>query len=131
MRPLFIDRDLGGKRLARALRAVGVAVTPHIERYASADAETVADIDWIAEAARRDEVIVTRDGTIRRRDVEIAAIIRGRARCVVLETGNASALVYLRALLVAWPELERICDDEAPPFVYGINRDGRLTRRHP
>ncbi len=127
---LFVDRDLG-KRLPRALQTVGQDATAHIERYPRADAETVEDRAWIHEAATRDELILTRDGGVRRRDVEIAAIAAARARCIVLETGNATPFVYLRAVMIAWPKIERLVADQAPPWVYGLNRDGRLVCRYP
>ena len=127
---LFIDRDLG-KRFGRALRTVGLTVTLHIDRYPTADAETVPDREWIAEAARRGEAIITRDGRIRRTSAELAAVVAAGAKCFVLETGNATPFVYLRAVMIAWPEMERLVDEEPAPFMFGITRTGRLIRRYP
>jgi len=127
---LFIDRDLG-KRLGRALRTVGVKVTLHIERYPVADAESVADQKWIEDAAIAGDVILTRDGKIRRIPAELAAVIAANARCFVLETGNATSFDYLRAVVIAWPAMERVVRDVPPPFMYGVSRAGRLTRRYP
>lgn len=127
---IFIDRDLG-KKLGRALRAVGVSVTLLVERYPTADAETVPDRRWIQEAAALDEVVLTRDGKIGRRSAELDAVIAANARCFVLETGNATPLDYLRVVMIAWPTMQRIVKDVSPPFMYGISRTGRLTRRYP
>jgi len=127
---LFIDRDLG-KKLGRALKAVGVDATIHIERYPAADAESVPDIRWIREATEAGEVLLTRDGAIRRRTAELQAVIDAQARCFVLETGNATPLDYLRAVMIAWPGiLDRVANEPAP-FMFGISRDGRLRRRYP
>ena len=127
---LFIDRDLG-KRLGRALRAVGVPVVLHIDRYPNADAESVPDRLWIAEATAQGEVILTRDGRIRRTPAELAAVVAAGASCFVLETGNATPLDYLRTVMIAWPRMVEIVDREAPPYMYGISRRGRLTPRYP
>ena len=127
---LFIDRDLG-KRLGRALRAVGIPVILHIDRYPTADAESVPDSLWIAEATAQGEVILTRDGRIRRMSAELAAVVAAKASCFVLETGNATPLDYLRAIMAAWPRMVEIVDEEPPPFMYGVSRNGRLTRRYP
>lgn len=127
---LFIDRDLG-KRLGRALRAVGIPVVLRIDRYPTADAESVPDSLWIAEATAQGEVIVTRDGRIRRMSAELAAVVAAKASCFVLETGNATPLDYLRAIMAAWPRMVEIVDEEPPPFMYGVSRNGRLTRRYP
>lgn len=127
---LFVDRDLG-KRLGKALRLVGVRVTNHIDRYPGADAESVPDRTWIVDAAVRGEVIVTRDGGIRRVAAELEAVVNAGARCFVLETGNASAFDYLRAIMIAWPAMKRAVEQQSAPFMYGINRNGRLRRRFP
>ncbi|MDP8905506.1 MAG: hypothetical protein M3N29_09400 [Chloroflexota bacterium] len=131
MTPLFTDRDLG-KRLAGILRALGVPATAHVERYTAGDAESIPDTRWIKDCAARGEVIVTRDSRQHRRlSAELRAIIGAGARAFVLETGNASVLEYLRALLIAWPRIQRIVDAEEGPWVYGVSSEGRLTRRHP
>lgn len=127
---LFIDRDLG-KRFGRALRMVGVNVVLLVERYPSADAESVPDETWIREAARRSEVIVTRDGRIRRQHVELRAIADAGARCFVLETGNATPFDYLRAAMIAWPRIQGIIETEEPPYMFGISRKGRVRRLYP
>ena len=127
----FIDRDLG-KKLGHALRAVGIAVVIHIERYPSADAESIHDARWIQEATAAGEVILTRDSRVhRRRTAELAAIVGANARGFVLETGNAKPLTYLRALMIAWPRIERIVADEPAPYMYGVSAKGRLVRRYP
>ncbi len=120
-----------GKKLGRALRAVGIEVTLHIERYPKADAETVPDREWIEEATRRDEVILTRDGRIRRTDAELAMVVGAGARCFVLMTGNASPLDYLRAVMIAWPRIVGIVATQRPPFMYGIRASGRMQRLYP
>ncbi len=127
---VFIDRDLG-KRLGYALRAVRIPVVLHIERYPAADAESVPDAVWIAEATAQREVILTRDGRIRRMSAELAAVVAAGAKCFVLETGNATPLDYLQALMAAWPRMLEIVDEETPPFMYGISRTGRVARRYP
>lgn len=127
---LFVDRDLG-KRLGKALRIVGVRVTNHIERYPRADAESVPDRTWIAEAARLGETIITRDGGIRRIAAEMEAVVTVGARCFVLETGNATAFDYLRAIMIAWPAMKRAVEEQPPPFMYGVKRDGRLRLLFP
>jgi predicted nuclease of predicted toxin-antitoxin system len=126
---LFIDRDLG-KKLGRSLTAIGIPATPHADRYTS-PAERVSDQRWIREATAKGEVVLTRDGDIRRVDVEIKAIVESGARCFVLEVGNASAIDYLRAVMIAWPRIVEIVATNPPPYVYGINRRGHVRRRYP
>ena len=127
----FIDRDLG-KKLGRALQAVGVQAVNHIDRYPLADAETVPDSRWIREAASRGDVVITRDSRVlRRRSAELHAITTANARGFVLETGNATPLDNLRALMIAWPKLQQIIASEPAPFMYGVDAQGRVKRRYP
>ncbi len=127
---LFIHRDLG-KQYGYALRAVKVPIQLHIERYPTADAESIPDRRWIKEATAEGYVLITRDGDIRRTQTELAAVIAANARMFVLETGNATPFDYLRATMLAWPKLLEIEAAEAPPFMFGIRRNGRVLRRYP
>ena len=127
---LFIDCDLG-KRLGRALRAVGIPVVLPIDRYPTAYAKSVPDSLWITDATAQGEVILTRDGRIRRMSAELAAVVAAKARCFVLEIGIATPLDYLRAIMAAWPRMLEIVDKELLPFMHGVSRNGRLTRRYP
>lgn len=98
-KPKSLDRDLG-KQLGNALRAVGIDATNHIYRYPNADAESVPDRLWIREAAAQWEVILTRDGAIRRREAELAVVVEVNARCFVFETGTTQlSAIYARS----WP----------------------------
>lgn len=127
----FVDRDLG-RKLGRSLSAIGIPAVSLNDRYPEADAEKVPDTRWIRDATKRGEVILTRDGDVhRRRSAELAAIVAAGGRAFVLETGNAKPVVYLRAFMIALPKIENIIANEDAPFVYGISRDGRLTRRYP
>jgi len=48
------------------------------------------------------------------------------------ETGNASAFDYLRAIIGrGGPRLMRVVKEQPAPFMYGVNRNGRLRRRFP
>lgn len=127
----FVDRDLGAK-LGNALRAIGIPTTNHRHRYPHSDAESVPDSQWITDATALDEVVITRDGGVhRRRSAELAAIVNAGARGFVLETGNATPLDNLRAMMLAWPRIIEIVDKDSPPFLYGIDRRGRVKRRYP
>jgi len=127
----FIDRDLG-KKLGAALRSVGVAAVNHVDRYPKSDAEKVPDSRWIRDATAAGEIILTRDSrVVRRGSAELASIVAAGGRGFVLETGNATPLMYLRVLMIAWPRMERIVNDESAPYMYGITASGRVLRRYP
>jgi len=70
----FVDRSLGGKVVADALRAAGEAVEVHDDHFA-ADA---ADQTWLAEIGMRAWVVLSKDDRIRRNPVEREALLPGR-----------------------------------------------------
>ncbi len=59
----FIDRCLGSKHIAEALRRSGITVEVHSDHFDP----TAADVDWLPEAGKRDWVVLTKDANIGKR----------------------------------------------------------------
>ena len=124
---LYTDYNVGTS-IGRALRLVGVEVELHVDRYASG---LVPDEKWIAEVTATGLVILTKDTRIRSRPNERSVFEAVGAKAFVLATRGASKLVNLRAVLNAWDEMTAIADMQAAPFMYGIDRHGKLTQYIP
>jgi hypothetical protein len=120
----FTDRDLA-KRLPHALRDAGIDVQAYYERYGE---RAVADEEWIPEVTADGRVIISHNRRIRTQPDQRAVFIAAGARAFFLTIKNGGPRLYLQALLTAWQDIERACDDEPPPFMYGLAREGRLTR---
>jgi predicted nuclease of predicted toxin-antitoxin system len=94
----FLDRSLGKKRIATALRQVGAIVHIH-DDYFPPDAK---DEDWLAEAGRREWVVLTKDHRIRYRHVERLALMRGGVAAFILTSGDLQgdemAQIFVKAL---------------------------------
>ena len=73
-------------------------------------------------------VIVTHDSGIRRRHGEWAAFRAAGARCFVLATRRPHRFTHLRALMLAWEQIEANVATEEPPLRYGIDARGTLRR---
>jgi len=124
---LYFDRSIG-KAVPSALRAVGVVVAYHAERYPGQP--DLSDEAWIEDASRRDEIIIHKDKRIRYRPEEREAFIRARARMFLLG-GNLNRFAMLRTLMLAWPEIQRLSASQSPPFIFRIHSSGRLSPVHP
>lgn len=122
----FVDRDLG-PRVGEALRSVKVDIVLHHERFAPA----AADDEWIPAIAEDGLVILTRDRHIRSRPAERQVFNDARAKCIVVTTRVSTPLEDLRALLIAWPQIENLAATMPGPFMFGLARDGRLTQYIP
>lgn len=124
---LFVDRD-AGPSIGLALRAVGLEIELYRDRYAS---PMVPDERWIAEVTAEGLVIVTKDTHIRSRPGERAVFEAAGARAICLATRGATRLQNLRALLIAWPKIEREVADRSAPFMFGVDREGVMTQYVP
>ncbi len=124
---LFTDRDVGTS-LGRALRLVGVDVVLYADRYES---QLVADDRWLAEVTAEGLVILTKDTHIASRPGERQVFEAVGARAFVLATRRATKLENLRAVLIAWPQIEREVEARSAPFMFGIDRTGRTTQYVP
>jgi len=108
------------------LRAAGYDVRPWYEHFAGQP-----DVGWLPAIGNRGWVLLTKDKDIRRRPLEIEAILNAHIRAFVLtatELGREEqAGIFLRAM----PKIHRICRRPGP-FIYNITRMGNfaeLSRR--
>lgn len=122
----FVDRDLG-PRVGQALRAVQVPTVLHGDRFRPNE----PDDSWIAAVSTEGLVILTRDRKIRTRPAERQVFEAARARCFVAAIGVSTPLDDLRALLIAWPQIQERVSNAPRPFMYGVSREGKLTQYIP
>ena len=119
----YIDRNLGRHAVPGALRDAGCQVQIH-DDHLPPDAP---DEDWIALCGRERWIAITQDKNIRYRAAEIDAIRRHRAAVFVIRakllTGD-----QLGELLVKFARrLARFAQANEPPFVAGVDRNGRIS----
>lgn len=94
----FIDRSLGRKQVAQALREAGATVEVHDDHFPQA----TPDVDWLAEVGRRGWVVLSKDERIRRNRIERTALEAARVRAFFLTqqdiTGQEMAELFSSAL---------------------------------
>ena len=74
----FIDRSLGRKIVAQALREIGETVEVHDDHFAP-DAK---DEDWLVKVGKRGWIVLTKDDRIRYRVTERTALTSSRVRAL-------------------------------------------------
>ena len=82
----FLDRSLGKRKVADALRQAGMQVEIHDDHFPP-DAK---DEDWLREVGRRGWVVLTKDKMIRHRASELLALRKACVSAFVLTSGNLS-----------------------------------------
>lgn len=76
----FIDRSLGRRYVAQALRDAGAKVEIHDDHFP----QTTSDVDWLTEVGKRGWVVLSKDERIRRNRIERGALVAARVRAFFL-----------------------------------------------
>jgi hypothetical protein len=118
---LFLDRSVGTRRIAGALRAAELDVETIADRYGAANTH-IPDEQWIAEASRDRRLLLSADKRIRYRPRERAAICEHAARCLTFAAGDLTAAQMIDLFLHHLPRVRTVAA-EAGPYVYHLTRD--------
>jgi hypothetical protein len=121
----FLDRSLGGRDVAAALRRAGWIVRTHHEVYGDRDQE-VEDVEWLELCGRQGWPALTMDRRIRYRSAEIAAVRRYRVRLFALTSGNLTAADQAQRFIRNAARIEAACEHPGP-FMYAVHAD-RIVR---
>lgn len=120
----FIDRSLGRRYVAQALRDAGAKVEIHDDHFP----QTTSDVDWLTEVGKRGWVVLSKDERIRRNRIERGALVAARVRAFALTqqdiTGPEMAELFQRVL----PGMTNRAISQPAPFIYTITRSGHFSR---
>jgi PIN like domain len=119
----FIDRSLGRKIVAQALREIGETVEVHDDHFAT-DAK---DEDWLVELGKRGWIVFTKDDRIRYRVTERTALTSSRVRAFVLTSSQLQGTEMAAAFVTALPRIKRLIGKHAPPFIGRVSRSGKVS----
>lgn len=100
------------------LAAAGYDIRPWYEHFAGEE-----DVEWLPAIGARDWVLLTKDKDIRRRPLEIDAILNSHVRAFVLTATELRREEQAEIFLKAMPKILRICR-RLGPFIYNITRMG-------
>ena len=118
----FLDRSLGKKKIADALRQAGERVEVHDEHF-PVDAR---DEDWLSVVGERRWVVFTKDAKIRYRALERNALIRAGVRAFVLTTADLRGEEMGQIFIKALPTIKRFIAKHSPPFIAKVTRSGAV-----
>jgi hypothetical protein len=126
----FIDECLGGQRLAQVLVAQGASVVLARDRFPAG----TPDAEWLPVVGALGWIVLTKDRHIRRRPLELYALVRARVRAFVLTATELSGEQQAAAFIKALPRIERICRSSKRPVIAAVSERGgvsviRLHRR--
>src|SRR5215467_12603748 len=117
----LVDRSLSQVLLPAELRQAGLVVHTLAEVYGERAAQETPDTAWIALAAQRGWVVLTKDDHIRRRPAERQAIETGKVRVFCLT--NAGLTFAEQANYFVTNRFRIIQASRKPgPYLYGVYR---------
>jgi predicted nuclease of predicted toxin-antitoxin system len=109
----FVDRSLGKKRIAEALRAADTLAHVHDDFFAPG----APDVEWLQRAGRHGWIVLTKDRSIRWRAVECAALMNAGVRAFTLTSGNLQGADMAETFVRAVPAIYRFVADHQGPFI--------------
>ncbi|MGH2912005.1 MAG: hypothetical protein ACRDJ3_05970 [Solirubrobacteraceae bacterium] len=125
----FIDRSLGRKHLAQALRGLDFVVHTMASVYGERVAQELEDERWLADAGERDWIVLMKDDAIRRRPSERDALSEAKVRAFCLTNAQLRASEQSARFL---GNIERILRQakKPGPYIYGVY-EGYIRRLWP
>jgi hypothetical protein len=119
----FIDRSLGRRHLAEALRALGFVVHTLASVYGEKVAQGTPDVLWLREAGARGWVVLMKDDAIRRRPAERDALIEAGVRAFCLTNAQLRAVEQTERFV---SNRHRIVQQarKPGPYIYGVYEKG-------
>jgi hypothetical protein len=116
---VFVDRSLGALQVPAILREAGFALTTMRDHYGEAEAQRVADLEWIALTAERGWIGFHKDAEIRRNEVERRAVVETHARMFCVPRADITAADLAARYITNLPAIAAAA--EAPgPYIYSV-----------
>ncbi len=119
----FIDRSLGKKHLAEALRALGFTVRTMASVYGEKRAQELADEEWLRDAGAKGWVVLMKDDRIRTRPAERDALAAAGVQAFCLTNARLRGEEQTARFV---KNINRIVQRarKPGPFIDGVYEDG-------
>jgi hypothetical protein len=124
---LYLDENLCNCRpVLDALISNSVRYERHLQHFASG----TPDRDWLPFVGQQHWVLLTRDQNIRYQGIEHTLVIRYNIREFVFKAGNLNKEDLATVLMLALPQMKRVCQKYEPPFIATITKLGVVNMRY-
>jgi hypothetical protein len=119
----FIDRSLGRKHLAEALRDLGLVVHTMASIYGEERAQRLPDQRWLRDAGANGWVVLMKDDAIRRRPAEREALTEAGVRAFCLTNAQLRAAEQTARFVDNRHRIIRQARKPGP-YIYGVYQRG-------
>ena len=118
----FIDRALGRRAVADALRKADAKVEVHDDHFPVG----ALDIEWLPIVGKRGWLILTKDDAIGRRLLEQMAVASSGARVFVLASGNLTGPAMADIFVMALARMQKFAQGNSQPFIAKVYQRGAV-----
>ncbi len=101
----------------------------HHERHGMHFSPGTEDSVWLPFVGEKGWILLTKDKRIRFNDLEKQAVIANRVREFYFTSGNFNGQEMAALLVVALPEMFRLCRKHRPPFIASLTKAGNVHIR--
>ncbi len=85
------------------------------------------DVDWLPAVGAKKWVVLTKDRHIRRRELELDALVHARVRAFVLIAGDLTGPEQAEVFVKALPKMTRICHATRGPLIGAVSAGGGVV----
>lgn len=119
---VFLDRSIGTRRIAEAMRAMpDIDVQTILDRYGP-DSQFTPDITWIADATADGRILIGADTRIRYNPLERQTLCLHKARCFTIPSGNLTGAQMIERIQRHIETIRQLAA-EPGPYVYHVHGD--------
>ncbi len=119
---IFIDRCLGGVRLAKAIHGQGITVEVHDDHFP----QDALDKDWLPEVGKKGWLVLTADENIGRRQIELFAVNDYSVKLFVFVPSKMNARGRNAIIVDSLLSIVKVAEKNQAPFIAKIYRDSRI-----
>lgn len=118
----FLDRCLGSKTVADALRAAGAKVEVHCDHFV----HDCPDQDWLKVVGPKGWIVLTKDKWIKRRELERRALEIAGVATFVLAAKDLKGEEIAEIFVLALPRLRQVVVNHSRPLLGTVTRSGSV-----
>jgi len=119
----FLDKCLGKRVVASALKDAGQAVELHSDHFPG----DAADSDWIPVVGKQGWVILTKDRSIKSNQIEIMSLLAANTHCFNLVSAEMTGPQMGTAFVTALDQMIGIVSKTPPPIIGNVTKSGNVT----
>jgi len=119
----FLDRCLGSKVVAEALRNAGAQVAVHADFFR----HDCPDEEWLRAVGPRRWIVLTKDKWIKRRELERKALEEAKVAAFVLAAKDLKGDQVGAAFVAALPRLRQFANAYTRPLLGTVSRIGEVV----